>query len=450
VSNFAAKTKSTFGLLKQAAVDWMEDNALRLSAALSYYSIFSIAPLLVIAIAIAGWFFGQQAAQGMLYEQLSGLLGAKAAEGIQGMVQSASKPSSSILAGIVGGITLLLGASGVFGQLKDALNTIWEVEAKPGQGIWKFIRERLLSFGMVAVIGFLLLVSLFVTTALAGISKYIGSALPIPGVLLGILSSALSFAVITVLFAAIFKFLPDAKVQWRHVWIGAALTALLFEIGKALLAWYLGRQGAASAYGAATSAVLILLWVYYASLILFYGAEFTQVYARAKGARIEPSENAQRVASETNPKEPLKMNHQSSTNQGSTGPAASTENATPAPRKESARMAVGPDPNRVEEPTNEFVEKNAIPLLLGALGGGLLLGVLLRRGEVGAELSPGDQVKNGSRALLFGAMAATAAAFNRWSKRAKKEFKPAKLRKQGEQILRKAQHGIEAAVAQVS
>ena len=451
MSYLVAKAKSTFDLLKQAAVDWMEDNALRLSAALSYYSIFSIAPLLVIAIAIAGWFLGPQAAQGMLHDQLSGLLGAKAAEGVEGMVQSASKPTSSMMAGIMGGITLLLGASGVFGQLKDALNTIWEVEAKPGQGVWKFIHERLLSFGMVAVIGFLLLVSLFVTTALAGVSKYLGSVLPMSGVLLGVLSSAVSFGVITVLFASVFKFLPDAKVQWRHVWIGAALTALLFEIGKALLAWYLGKQGAASAYGAATSAVLLLLWVYYASLILFYGAEFTQVYARAKGARIEPSENAQRVALVKEPKEPLKMTNQtSSTNQASASSAGATEQAMPGPRKESARLAVGPELNRAEEPTNEFVEKNAVPLLLGAIGGGLLLGILLRRGEVGAELSPGDQVKHGSRALLFGAMAATAAAFSRWSKRAKKELKPARLRKQGEQILRKAQHGIEAAVAQVS
>jgi membrane protein len=431
VSNIAAKAKSTFDLLKQAAVDWMEDNALRLSAALSYYSIFSIAPLLVIAIAIAGWFLGPQVAQGMLHDQLSGLLGAKAAEGVEGMIQSASKPTSSVMAGIMGGITLLLGASGVFGQLKDALNTIWEVEAKPGRGVWKFIHERLLSFGMVAVIGFLLLVSLFVTTALAGVSKYLGSVLPMSGVLLGVLSSAVSFGVITVLFASVFKFLPDAKVQWRHVWIGAALTALLFEIGKALLAWYLGKQGAASAYGAATSAVLLLLWVYYASLILFYGAEFTQVYARAKGARIEPSENAQRVALVKEPKEPLKMTNQtSSTNQAAASSAGATEQAMPGPRKESARLAVGPELNRAEEPTNEFVEKNAVPLLLGAIGGGLLLGILLRRGEVGAELSPGDQVKHGSRALLFGAMAATAAAFNRWSKRAKKELEPARLRKQ--------------------
>jgi len=196
--------------------------------------------------------------------------------------------------------------------------------------------------------------------------------------------------------------------------------------------------------------VLVLLWVYYASLILLYGAEFTEVYARAKGVSIEPSENAQRVPSAKQTEEPRKMNSQtSSTKDPDAESNASYDPSQPVPHKESARLGVG-QIHQAEEPTNEFVEKNAVPILLGAVGGGLLLGVLLRRGEVGAELSPGDQVKNGSRALFLGAMAATAAAFNRWSKKARKEFKPAKMRKQGEQILRKAQHGIEKAVAQVS
>lgn len=451
MSDVAAKAKSNFGLLKQAATDWVEDNALRLSAALSYYSIFSIAPLLVIAIAIAGRVLGPEAAQGLLHDQLTALVGAKGAQGIEGMVQSASKPSSSVIAGIMGVITLLVGASGVFGQLKDALNTIWEVEAKPGQGIGKFIRERLLSFGMVLVIGFLLLVSLLLTTALSGLTKYVGSALPMSHALMGVVSSVTSFGVVTVLFASIFKVLPDAEIRWRHVWIGAAFTALLFEIGKALLAWYLGRESTQSAYGAATSAVLVLLWVYYASLILLFGAEFTQVYARAHGHQIEPSKNAQRAATAKPPKEPIPMTNQpASTSHSSTHLSDAEGPEQRGPRKESARLTVGPDLNRPSEPTNEFIERNAVPLVLGAIGGGLLLGILLRRGEVGAELTPGQQVRNGSRALFLGAVAATVAAFSKWSKQAKKEFKPAKLRKQGEQLLKKAQHGIEEAVAQVS
>jgi membrane protein len=289
----ALSLKSAGSLLKETASEWLNDNALRLSAALAYYSTFSIAPLLVIALAIAGWIFGREAASGLLDRQLQTLLGGAAAEGVKGLLTSASKPASSVLAGVLGIVALLLGASGVFGQLKDALNTIWEVRKKPGQAISGFIRERLLSFGMVLVIGFLLLVSLLLTAAVSGLTEYFGSGLAGP-VLTG-LSSLVSFAVVTLLFAAIFKVLPDAKVQWRDVWMGAVVTGLLFEIGKSLLALYLGHQSTSSAYGAATSVVLVLLWVYYASLILFFGAEFTQVYARAHGARIEPNENAEPV-----------------------------------------------------------------------------------------------------------------------------------------------------------
>jgi membrane protein len=444
-------------MLKQAGVDWVEDNALRLSAAMAYYSIFSIAPLLVIAIAIAGFALGPEASQGLLQQQLQGLVGAKSAAAVQDMVQSASKPSSSWTAGIVGVVTLLLGASGVVGQLKDALNTIWEVESKPGQGIMGFIRQRLLSFAFVLVIGFLLLVSLLLTTALSGASKFIGNALPMSEAILGVFTFVISFAVITLLFACIYKFLPDAKVEWRHVWIGAAVTSLLFEIGKWLLAMYLGRESTASPYGAAASVVLLLLWVYYASLILFYGAEFTQVYARAHGAAIEPAENAQRVAAAKPLKQPLTMNESNaSTSPGSPGqniPAKDSRDSNGAeirgPRKESPRLAVGPAPVSADHQGNQFVEKNAVPILLGAVGGGLLLGALLRRGEVGAELSPGQQVKSGSRTMMLGLTAAAIAAYNRWSKIAKRELKPAKLRKTGESIVRKAQEGVEAAIAQV-
>lgn len=279
-------------LLKSTFSDWMEDNALRLSAALAYYSIFSIAPLLIIAMSVAGLVFGADALRGHLAKELTGYIGAQAAEGVQSMVQSASKPSQSWFGTIIGFATLLLGASGVFGQLKDALNTIWEVKAAPGRGIWRLVRDRLLNFGIVLVIGFLLLTSLLLTTALAALSGYFESLFGMPAFVGGALGFIVSLAVVTALFAVIFKVLPDARIEWRSVWIGAFVTGLLFELGKFGLSFYLGREGTASGFGAASSVVLLLLWVYYASCILLFGAEFTQVYARDNGHEIKPARGA--------------------------------------------------------------------------------------------------------------------------------------------------------------
>ncbi|HSI12251.1 MAG TPA: YihY/virulence factor BrkB family protein [Chthoniobacter sp.] len=408
-----------FSIFKQAMTQWSDNNALRLSAALAYYSIFSIAPLIVIAIAIAGWMFGHEAAQGMLAQQLRDLVGGKAAEGIEGMVQSASKPASSVLAGIMGAVTLLLGASGVFGQLKDALNTVWGVKAKPGQGVAQYIRERLLSFGMVLVIGFLLLVSLTLTTALAGLTAYLGSAFPLSKALTAILGFCLSFGTITLLFAAVFKILPDAKVKWRDVWIGAAVTGLLFEIGKFLLAFYLGRESTASAYGAAASAVLLLLWVYYASLILLFGAEFTLAYAQAHGSKIVPAANAETIMPETRAQEGLSP---------STAKQVEVEHSLAhQPAKESPRIILGIADSRIEppeavDPVSAFIESNPVTALLGAVGGGLTVGLILRQFEAGPHLSPGDQVKAGSKALALAGAAATAAYFSRVKSKAKESI----------------------------
>ncbi len=277
---------------------WMEDNALRLSAALAYYSIFSIAPLLVIAISVAGLVLSEEAVRGQLGPQLQGYLGAQAAEGVQALVQSAAKPSEGWLGAIVGFATLLIGASGVFGQLKDALNTIWEVKPKGGAGIMGFVRERLLNFGMVLVIGFLLLTSLVLSTTLAALSGYFERLIGIPPVVGGLMAFVVSFGMVTLLFAFIFKVLPDARIEWRNVWTGAAVTALLFEIGKWGLGLYLGRESTASGFGAAGSVVILLLWVYYASCILLFGAEFTQVYARETGHDIQPAANAVPVTAE--------------------------------------------------------------------------------------------------------------------------------------------------------
>ena len=297
--NFKAITNHrVFKLLKETFDDWMEDNALRLSAALAYYSIFSIAPLLVIAISIAGLVLGEDAVRGQLGDQLRGYIGMQAAEAVQSMVKSASKPSDGWLGAAVGFVTLMLGASGVFGQLKDALNTIWEVKATGGGGVWAFLRARLLNFGMVLVIGFLLLTSLLLTTAFAALSGYIEHLSGLPPFLGMFMGFIVSFALVTVLFAFIFKVLPDAQIEWRNVWTGAVVTALLFELGKFGLSFYLGRESTASSFGAAGSVVLLLLWVYYASCILLFGAEFTQVYAHAMGHDIQPSPGAVPVTPE--------------------------------------------------------------------------------------------------------------------------------------------------------
>lgn len=286
-------------LLTATFNDWMEDKALRLSAALAYYSVFSIAPLLVIAIGVAGLALGEDAVRGHLDNQLATLVGQKAAAAVQDMVKSAARPAEGWTSAIVGFVTLLVGAGGVFGQLKDALNTIWEVKPKEGPKVKEFIMERLWSFGMVLVIGFLLLTSLLLTTVLAAFTGYVEHVVGLPPLVGAVLGFLASMSIVTVLFAFIFKVLPDAEVEWRHVWIGAMVTALLFEIGKFGLGFYLGRESTASSFGAAGSVVLVLLWVYYASCILFFGAEFTQVYARENGRAVPPVAGAEGVTAES-------------------------------------------------------------------------------------------------------------------------------------------------------
>jgi membrane protein len=285
--------KEIFPILKKAGSDWMEDQAPTLGAALAYYTVFSLAPLLIIAIAIVGLVFGQEAAQGQIFEQLRGLLGEASAKAMQDMVQNAnSKPSTGIVATLIGVVTLLFGASGVFGQLQTSLNAIWDVEPKPGRGILGLVRDRILSFGFILVVGFLLLVSLLLTAAVAVVAQWFGGMLPAMETLAQILNFVLSLAVITLLFGMIFKFLPDAKIAWHDVWIGAFITALLFTVGKFALGLYLAKSGVGSSYGAAGSLIVLLLWVYYSSQILFFGAEFTQVYANRFGSHVAPTDNA--------------------------------------------------------------------------------------------------------------------------------------------------------------
>jgi membrane protein len=288
--------KTALNLVKDSAKAWSEDKASRLAAALSYYTIFSIAPLLVLAIAVAGLVFGREAASNQLFGEIRGLVGDQGAQAIQGMVQSVSQKGGSIVATVVGIVTLLLGASGAFGQLQDALNTIWQVQPKPGQGVMGFLRTRFLSFSMVLVIGFMLLVTLVISAALAAVSHYLEGVLPVPGAVLQLVNFAISFGVTSLLFTLIYKVLPDVTVRWRDVWIGGMVTAFLFSIGRYLIGLYLGRGSVSSAYGAAGSLVIILLWIYYSAQILFFGAEFTKVFANRFGARIKPSPHAEPVS----------------------------------------------------------------------------------------------------------------------------------------------------------
>ena len=284
--------KDIFNLFKATAQDWSEDKASRLGAALAYYSIFSMAPLLLVAIAVAGLFLGDEvSAREQVVATLGTVIGADAAQQVAHMIAGANKQSSGLLASIIGLGTLLLGASGVFGALQDSLNTIWEVQPKPGQGIWATVKARFLSLTMVFGTGFLLLVSLILTSVLKVVVNSMSEVLPLSGVLQGV-TFVVTFLVVTLLFTMIYKVLPDVEIHWRDVWVGAAITSLLFMIGQAALSWYLGTQSTQSVYGAAGSLVVLLLYVYYSAQIVFFGAEFTQVYANKYGSHIQPAANA--------------------------------------------------------------------------------------------------------------------------------------------------------------
>lgn len=287
------RIKSIFKLLKEAFQEWQEDKVSLLAAALAYYTVFSVTPLLVIAIAIAGAVFGQNTAKVEILEQINGLVGEQGANAIEVALSNANQPEISGVASLISIVILLIGASGVFAQLQEALNTVWNVKAKPNGGIWNFIRKRLLSFGMVLVIGFLLLVSLILSALLSGIGKLQINLLPGFTPLWQLFNFAVSFGFIALLFALIYYYLPDVKIRWKDVWIGAIITALLFTIGKFVIGLYLGRGSFGSAYGAAGSLIVFLAWVFYSAQILLFGAEFTQVYARKYGRKIRPNAHAE-------------------------------------------------------------------------------------------------------------------------------------------------------------
>ena len=286
--------KVVFRILKETFDGWSEDKASRLAAALAYYTVFSLAPLLILVIAIAGSVLGEEAARGQVVGQLGQLVGTQGAEVIETVIASAGNPgkSAGILASLISIGVLIFGATGVFIQLQDALNTIWEVAPKPERNLKTFIFSRFLSFGMVMGIAFMLLVSLVISAALAFLSKYLDGIAPGMEFVWSIVNICISFGVITLLFALMFKYLPDVKIAWGDVIIGAMITALLFTVGKYVIGLYLGTSTFSSAYGAAGSLVVLLFWIYYSAQIIFLGAEFTQVYARHYGSRIQPADYA--------------------------------------------------------------------------------------------------------------------------------------------------------------
>ena len=293
-------------LLKLSYQEWKEDKASRLSAALAYYTIFSLAPLLIIVIAITGLFWQQEAVQEQVMNQIQSLVGVEGARFVSDLLTSASNPAKGITATIIGIITLILGALGVFNELNNALNTIWEVKEEETKGFLQSIQtiifDRFLSFTMSLGIGFLLLVSLVISAGLSAVQETLGNAFPLSEVILQLINLVISIGVVTILFALIYKFLPDAEIAWGDVWLGAFVTAVLFSLGKLLIGIYLGNSAIASSFGAAGSLVLLLVWIYYSAQVLFFGAEFTEVYANNYGSKIlSEGEEAVSRSFETNP-----------------------------------------------------------------------------------------------------------------------------------------------------
>jgi membrane protein len=274
--------RAWWSLLRDTANSWMAHKAARLGAALAYYSIFSLGPLMLIAISVAGLLFGRDAVHGQVSAQLASLLGEQGARGIESMLAGAGRSGEGALATALGLATLVFAAVGVVVQLKDALNTVWEVEPKAKSGLWGFVRTYAISIAAVLAVAFLLLVSLLVTTALSAVGNTLEQYMP--EAVFHVVIFIVSFAVISVLFAMMFKWLPDAFISWRDVIPGAILTAALFEAGRFLIGLYIGKQGLESTYGAAASIVVVLIWVYYSAQLVLFGAEFTAVYARKYGS----------------------------------------------------------------------------------------------------------------------------------------------------------------------
>ncbi|HEX2607759.1 MAG TPA: YihY/virulence factor BrkB family protein [Flavisolibacter sp.] len=286
--------KLVWQALKKAFSGFSEDKITKLSASLAYYTVFSMGPLLIVIISVCGLFLGKEAVQGTIQNQISGFIGADAAKQIQEIIKNVAISGKGAIATTIGIITLLIGATSVFGEIQDSMNGIWGLKPRPKAGIMKLVKDRLLSFGIIGSLGFLLLVSLAATTVVEGIGDRLKAMLPnVTVVVFYIINLALNIGVITVLFAVIFKELPDAKIKWKNIWPGAIATALLFLLGKFAISFYISKSNVGSTYGAAGSLVVLLLWVYYSSIILYFGAEFTKSYALLRGAKITPNSYAE-------------------------------------------------------------------------------------------------------------------------------------------------------------
>ena len=272
-------------LVRSAVSAWVDDYAASMGAALAFYTLFSIAPLLLIAISVAGLAFGQDAARGEIFGQLSGMLGDDSAKAVESMLEGLNRPEAGIISTVIGIALLLVGATTVFAELQDAMDRIWRAPTRPKGGLWALIRARLLSLGMVMGIGFLLMVSLVMSAGLSALGKWFGPWFGEQALIAQALNLVISFALVTAMFAMIYKVIPRVKIAWRDVWVGASLTALLFTVGKYLIGLYIGSSGVASPFGAAGSLVVLLLWVYYSAQIFLLGAEFTWVYSHEHGSR---------------------------------------------------------------------------------------------------------------------------------------------------------------------
>lgn len=277
--------KRFYALVKQTVTNWLDDYAPSMGAAIAFYTVFSLAPLLIIVIGIAGFFWGREAAQGQLLDQVSAMVGAEGGKAVESVVLGAQEPAQGIAATVISVVMLVIGATTVFSELQSALDRIWKVNAKKQSGIWALIRARLLSFGLILTLAFLLLVSLVVSTLLAALGSWVGGGIPGWGVLLQAVNEAITLGILTLLFAMIYRFMPQVSVAWRDVWAGAFVTAVMFEIGKFLIGLYMAKASVASSYAAAGSLVIVLIWVYYAAQVFLLGAEFTRVYAETHGSR---------------------------------------------------------------------------------------------------------------------------------------------------------------------
>ncbi len=284
--------KKIWKLLKQAVKEWQQDKVPILAAALAYYMVFSVAPIVIIVIAVLGFIVGESVARQEVIEQMEGLIGADAANSVRVVIQNQFKPSSNIIATVIATLTVIFGATTVVVQLKQALNMIWDVAVKPGQGVKGFVKTRILSILMVMGIGLILLLSLILSAVLAGVDRLLEQYLSVPSIVWSLADNLISVILMTLLFGQVYRVLPDVEIAWKDVVVGSVITAVLFTLGKAGISLYLGNSSVGSAYGAAGSLVIFLMWVFYSAQIFLFGAELTKVWARTYGSKIRPSENA--------------------------------------------------------------------------------------------------------------------------------------------------------------